>query len=216
MRSFVLAFATFFSLAVRAQQPQPVPSPVRSDTYHRHFGFFIRPDLGLGYISATEATGTSALGDATISGFSGLAGLGIGGAITENVILGVHIFDAVATNPSLSFSSGQAGGTTSNTTMSMFAIGPELTYYFMPANAYLSFTAGISSLSITANNHTSNTDAGFGSRFSLGKEWWVSDHWGLGFSGQLSFSTNNDPSSNAQSHTLTTWAYGASFSATYN
>jgi hypothetical protein len=212
MRSFVLAFATVLSLSVRAQQSQPVPSSL-----HRHFGFFIRPDLGFGYMTATEPTGSAAFGDLTVSGFSGVAGLGIGGAISENVILGVHFFDAVAANPKVSLSSGQSG-TASNVQLTMWGIGPELTYYFMPANVYISATAGVSGVSITqtSNGRTSDTSAGFGSRVTLGKEWWVSDHWGLGLAGHVSFSTNNDPASNGQGNTLTTWVLGAAFSATYN
>jgi hypothetical protein len=165
-------------------------------------------------MTATEATGSS-FGDVTISGLSGLAGLGIGGAISENVILGVHIFDAVATSPSVSLSSGQSANA-SNATLTMWGIGPELTYYFMPSNAYVSATAGISRMSVTSNGRTYDTDPGFGSRVSLGREWWVSDHWGLGLAGHVSFSTNNDPGANGQGYTLTTWAYGATFSATYN
>jgi len=49
---------------------------------------------------------------------------------------------------------------------------------------------------------------------ALGKEWWVSDHWGLGVAGHISFSSNQDPV--ASNNTLTTWAFGAAFSATYN
>jgi hypothetical protein len=42
------------------------------------------------------------------------------------------------------------------------------------------------------------------------------DHWGLGLDGQIGFSTNQDPVGGGRSNTLTTWTFGAAFSATYN
>jgi hypothetical protein len=201
----------------------PAPSPIApggkltlltDHTFNRHFGFFIRPDLGLGYMSSSEATNTS-LGDMTISGLAGVAGLSIGGAIAENVILSAHIYDAVSSNPTVSVASGQSANT-SNASVTMFGVGPELTYYIMPANVYLSGTVALSRMTLTANGRDANTDYGFGTRLTLGKEWWVSSHWGLGLAGHISYASNNDPDSQGGSHTLTSLAYGVAFSATYN
>src|SRR5713226_1245709 len=70
--------------------PEPVAPPVDA-TMHRHFGFFLRPDLGVGYMTTSEPTGTSA-GDVTISGLAGVFGFAIGGAVAENVILAAHLY----------------------------------------------------------------------------------------------------------------------------
>jgi hypothetical protein len=227
MRSF-LKLSTFasvlcLSLSVFAETApmNPAMSPAISaarpgtlladNTINRHFGFFIRPDLGFGYLSSSESSG---LGDATISGVAGVAGLSIGGAVAENLILGAHIFDAVTSNPNVSL--GNASSNTSNASLTMFGVGPELTYYFMPNNIYLSGTVALTRMTFNSNGNDASTDWGFGSRVTLGKEWWVSNHWGLGLSGHISYSANNDPASNGNGNLMSSWAVGAAFSATYN
>jgi hypothetical protein len=224
MRSFLklTLFAALVSASAFAQTSPTDPSMapgarpgtlLADNTINRHLGFFIRPDLGFGYLTSSESTSA---GDATISGFAGLAGVSIGGAVAENVILGAHLFDAVSSNPDVSL-----GGTsvkTSDTTVTMFGIGPELTYYFMPNNIYLSGTLALTRMTVRNNGNDASTDWGFGTRLTLGKEWWVSNHWGLGLSGHVSYSNNNDPATNGSGndHTLSSWAFGAAFSATYN
>jgi len=222
MRSFLklTVFAVLVSASAFAQTLPTGPSMapgarpgtlLPDNTINRHFGFFIRPDLGLGYLTSSEST---PLGDATISGVAGLAGVSIGGAVAENVILGAHLFDAVSSNPDVSL--GGSSANTSDTTVTMFGIGPELTYYFMPNNIYISGTLALTRMTVSSNGNDASTDWGFGTRLTLGKEWWVSDHWGLGLSGHVSYANNNDPDSNGGSHTMSSWAFGAAFSATYN
>jgi hypothetical protein len=181
------------------------------NTINRHFGFFIRPDLGFGYLSSSESTG---VGDVTISGVAGVAGLSIGGAVAENLIFGAHIFDAVTSNPTVS--AGGTSASTSNASLTMIGIGPELTYYFMPNNVYLSGTVALTRMTFNSNGNDASTDWGLGSRVTLGKEWWVSNHWGLGLSGHVSYSANNDPAANGSGNLMSSWAFGAAFSATYN
>ena len=205
-----LAAVLLTGTALMAQDIQPYQAPPRTgfdSTYQRHFGFYIRPDLGFGYLTQTES-------GVTISGLSGLAGVAIGGAIRENSILAVHIIDAVAQNPNVS--SGGLSATANDTTVTMWGIGPQYTYYFMPSNLYLSTTLALTRLHVSSGNNSGDTDWGLGTRIALGKEWWVSDHWGLGVAGHISFSTNQDPVSGGGSSTLTTWTFGAAFSATYN
>jgi hypothetical protein len=205
-----LAAVLLTGTAVLAQdiQPyQPQPRTGYDSTYRKHFGFYIRPDLGFGYLTSTES-------NVTISGLSGLAGVAIGGAIQENSILAVHIIDAVAQNPTVS--SGTFSATANDTTVALWGIGPQYTYYFMPSNMYLSTTLALTRLHSTSGSNSGDSEWGVGTRIAVGKEWWVSDHWGLGVAGHLSFSTNQDPVAGGGSNTLTTWAFGAAFSATYN
>ena len=62
---------------------------------------------------------------------------------------------------------------------------------------------------------TSNdTNWGFGLRAALGKEWWVSDHWGLGIAGHVSLTVNQDSGTNPP--TWTGLGATVAFSATYN
>jgi len=203
------AFVSCLSLSAFADTARPV-SLVGDNTINRHFGFFIRPDFGFGYLTSTESIGGNT---ATLSGFAGVAVVSIGGAVAENLIFGAHIYDAVSANPTLS--SGGTSSSTANSTLTMVGIGPELTYYFMPNNVYVSGTVALSRMTVSSNGNDQSSDWGLGSRVTLGKEWWVSNHWGLGLSGHISYSANNDPT--APNGTLmSSWAFGAAFSATYN
>jgi hypothetical protein len=190
----------------------PAPPPqARPRDQHRHVGFFLRADLGLGYLSSSESAGNETL---TISGAAGFGGLAIGGALSENNILAVHIIDAVSTNPNVSSSAG-GSSSTSNTTVTLWGIGAEYTRYIMPANVYLSGTLALTRMTVESNGNSADTNWGVGGRLALGKEWWVSDHWGLGLAAHLTLSTNEDPTAGG-SNSLTTFGIAAVFSATYN
>ncbi|HKC61835.1 MAG TPA: hypothetical protein VKB92_17230 [Myxococcales bacterium] len=191
--------------AALAQEPAPYQSARTGfdGTYQRHFGFYIRPDLGFGYMSMAGPGGT-------VYGLSGLGGIAIGGAIRENSILAVHFIDSVAQDPSVSGSG--FSGTATGSSLTMFGIGPQYTYYFMPANVYLSTTLALTRLHVSDPAGDFNSDWGLGTRVAVGKEWWVSDHWGLGLAGHFSLSSNQNGAGDA----LTTWALGVVFSTTYN
>ena len=199
--------------AVPASYQPPPPaiapkSPTAFDTRHRHLGGFIRPDLGFGY---QELHGSSGGTDFKMNGFSATFGFAAGGAVSENSILAVHFWDTATSNPSVS--SGGLSGTTSDTTLSVFAIGPQYTIY-TGGNYYFSVTPALSRVTLRANGSSGDSDWGFGLRTAVGKEWWVSDHWGLGLAGHLSFSVNKD--SGSSDATLTGWGATIAFSATYN
>ena len=188
------------------QPGQPVPGGIARDTtYRRHLGFYVRPDLGFGYMTTSES------GD-SIYGLSGMAGVAIGGALQENSILAAHFFGSSISNPT--YSSGGSSFSTSDSSSTLSGFGPQYTYYFMPANVYLSTTLALTRLHLSGPGGSQDSDWGFGTRIALGKEWWVGDHWGLGMVGHVSFSTNQDPT--ASSSSLTTWSFGVAFSATYN
>lgn len=201
-----------FSTAALAQQPMSAPRAAMNNSNNRHLGFFLRPDLGLGYLSASETAGST---DVSISGLAGTFGLDIGGAFVEDWIIGVHVYDAVATNPTVSV--GSRSGTAQNASLSMLAIGPSLTHYFQPTNVYFTFTPAVTTMTTTRSSGASNnTDIGFGAKVAIGKEWWVSEHWGLGLNTHAAFSTNGDPIAAGGSNTLSAWSFGLAFSATYN
>ena len=203
MRRFSrLIFALVGAVAATSAQAQ----------VHAHDGFFLRLDLGGGYLEHSSPT-NSVLGDMKVSGGAGSFGVAVGGAVAENLILAGHLYSSAISNPSISYSSG-ASGNTSDTTMSMVGIGPELTYYFMPVNLYVSGTLAATRLHSSTNGQDGDSDWGVGMRLALGKEWWVSDNWGLGLAGLFSWSSNKDQGAGAP--TISTWGLGVAFSATYN
>jgi hypothetical protein len=182
----------------------------KDDTINRHKGFFLRLDGEGGYLnSSTNVAGSSF----AISGGGAGIGVSIGGAVAEDVILFGHIYDLIATNPSVSSGSSSVG--TSSTSAGTVGYGIGLTYYFMPVNVYLSGTLAITVLTTESNGTRSNTQAGPGGRIAIGKEWWVSDHWGLGLAGQLSFAFNKD-TGDSGAPTWSTVAPSLAFSATFN
>jgi hypothetical protein len=131
-----------------------------------HHGFFLRMDLDAGY---HDTSGGSTTVDGPGAGF----GISIGGNVADNLAL----FGTFAGSGSSGESTRAAHG----------ILGVGLTYYFMPANVFLSGAVGFAGMRITLNDVDYDSDAGFGGRFGVGKEWFVSDSWGLGVAGYFDF-----------------------------
>jgi len=211
MRLLLVAIGVLCSTAALAQEePENNVPKNRDKTINRHLGFFLRLDLGGGYLTASEPT--NGPDNLTISGLAGAFGFGIGGAVAENTILSFHLYDGVALNPNVSL--GSSSGSTNNSSLTMIGYGLGITQYVMPANVYVSVTPALTRISATANGNDSTSNWGFGGSLALGKEWWVSDHWGLGIVAHVDGSWNTDSGSGKP--TLTTYVLGLSFSATFN
>lgn len=190
----------------RAQDfPGPPPPPPR-DTAHRHDGFFLRTHIGPAY------THMSADG-ATIKGNGGGFGLAIGGAVQDNLIVYGELFDDVAVGPEIEIDglSGEAG---EDTAAGVVGVGVGLAYYIMPANVYVSGTLTSARLTTQVDGEQiGQSDFGLGLSGMLGKEWWVSDNWGLGFAAQAFVGQMKDKDDGP---TFTTMAAAVVLSATYN
>jgi hypothetical protein len=200
--------ASFQPVPATPGQSPGTSSPAPFDTKHRHLGAFVRPDLGFGYAYMSASSNGS---DASIKGLAGSFGIAVGGAVSENSILAFHLWDVVATNPTVTV--GGFSASNADATLTIIALGPEYTRYFGD-NLYFSVTPSLSRATLSTGGNSSDTNWGFGLRAGFGKEWWVSDHWGLGLVGQFSFSANQDTGSNPP--TWTGWGGTVSFSATYN
>ncbi len=178
----------------------------------RHDGFYLRLNLaGLGFGSAqTEAEGTTE----RIYGLASVVDLGIGGAVTENLILHGDIFGPALVNPR--FSSGGEAYETDKTTVSCMGLGGGITYYFMPVNFYLTAIVGLAKMQIEIENEqVGNTDVGFSLQLSLGKEWWVSENWGLGIGGSFALQAMKGTVA-ADSPVWKIFSGAVLFSVTYN
>jgi hypothetical protein len=189
------------------EPPPAPPRPVQS-TAHRHLGFFLRLDIGLGYLNSSATQGGV---DASMGGFAMPLGIAIGGAVAENVILAADLWGSLAFSPTLKLGSSSANP--SDTSFSLSGLGLNFTYYFMPANVYVSVSPSMTFVSLTSQNVTTDTEIGFGAKVGIGKEWWVGDHWGLGVAGQFFLGINNDQGG---SPTWTSLGGALAFTATYN
>jgi len=173
---------------------------------NEHEGFYLRLHLGGGGVSMTTP-------NASASGAGAAFGISIGGAVAPNVILYAAGFDDVAIDPNIRY--GSLSGPAGDATAGVYGFGPGVAIYFMPVNVYLSATVALSHIIVEQHDaDIARSNWGPGISLMLGKEWWASDHWGLGvalqvYGGRIPAGGDGNP----------TWSVGAlslAFSATYN
>jgi len=189
--------------------PASSPTPPADPTAHRHLGFFFRADVGVGYVWSGASEGGTTV---SVSSIAVPVGFAVGGAVAENWILAGEGWGSYGPSPRLKFGSSSASA--SDTEFYVTGFGLAVVHYFMPANVYLSLTPGVSRLTSQSGGSTGQTQLGFGAKLAVGKEWWVSDHWGLGIAVEALFALNNDQGAGAPA--WTTLGGGLTFSATYN
>ena len=148
--------------------------------------------------------------DLSMNGMGGIFSFQIGGVISKNLILFGDFSSVTVTDPDLEW--GGREGTTSETALSSSSFGGGITYYIMPSNIYFSFSLLMSKTTIEFENSKADSDSGFGINLSVGKEWWVSDDWGIGAALWGHYSSMDD----GEGNTITNNAYGVTFSATLN
>jgi hypothetical protein len=161
------------------------PGAVAGGKPRTHDRFFLRMAVGGGWFGNTlDGVG----GTVDFSGFAGDGDIAIGGMVSPNLALHGTMFGWAATNPDLKVE--PIGSGTANGTVTLSAFGGGLTYYFMPANAYLSGSLGFGNFGLDPDGgpHTETGD-GLALELTAGKEWWVGNSWGLGISGAYMFSS---------------------------
>ncbi len=177
--------------------------------YHTHDGFALQLDLGLGGMSSSASQGGT---DFKLSGTAGEFSVLVGGAVVENLIIGAHFWGVSVSSPTAEVN-GQSLGS-SDSTLGLSGFGANITYYIMPVNMYLSASPSVGVLTAKSGGSSSSTESGFAIRLAVGKEWWVSDNWGIGANLQYAHSSNKDKGTNPPTWG-TNW-FGVAFSATYN
>ncbi len=180
---------------------------------HMHDGFFMRVNLGAGYLHASESYG--GITD-TFSGAGFAFAAAFGGAVVPNLIIYGEVLGITVPDPDLSSTDG-TNVNLSGVDLTMVGIGPGIAYYFMPINLYLSGTLTFTQMSFSDSysNATSDTNVGIGFSFTVGKEWWVGRDWGLGLAGQLQLASMGD-NVGGYSTRMTAEVFSLLFSATYN
>lgn len=195
------------------------PGPALAKGERRtHDGFFMRLSAGLGtanpQVHGSPYYVYDVLGDGT-----GDMNIAVGGIVAPN--LAVH-----GTLWGWAFRDVKAGITRRDSlgtiplegTLYLTAFGAGMTYYFAPANAYVSASVGSGSLTGT-NELAGTTEHGLALEVTLGKEWWVSDTWGLGLNGGFSWFNCREGESSPITIGGESWSgpsYGLRISATFN
>jgi hypothetical protein len=102
-------------------------------------------------------------------------------------------------------------------TAGAYLFGPAVTYYFMPANVYVTGAVGLSALTLRtsdADDDGESTDVGLGVNLDAGKEFWVGPDWGLGVAARVWWSMIKDKEGTLESDVSFVGA-ALLFSATY-
>ncbi len=174
-----------------------------------HHGVFFRGLLGAGGFQTSSTQGTDSY---KVSGSGGGLGLALGGAVTPSLIVYGEVFDDVASSPTFTMN-GQMSSSGSDVRAGVVGFGPGLAYYF-PSNFYLGGALVAARLTIQQNGQEiGRSDTGVGVDLHVGKEWWVSDSWGIGLALQLFVGSIPDNQVNASWKTS---GGTLAFSATYN
>lgn len=143
-----------------------------------HNGVYVHLHVGGGFTSIKGSDGNG--NTIKLSGGGPSFTVAVGGAVAPNLALFGNFFLTFATQPQVSSSSYGNGQATGDALFG--GLGAGVVYYFMPANIYLSGAIGAVHFQADDSNskvvYTSATGVGF--QALIGKEFWVSDHWGLG------------------------------------
>jgi opacity protein-like surface antigen len=208
MKRLAVVVGLLLAGAAGAQDSAPVVpiAPARPMTtgYQTHDGFYLNLGLGFGALNSEG-------GGLKLEGTGPGLNLALGGAMNRNLLIGGRIFSVSAQDPKVTidgFGSGTASGSNN-----LVGYGFDLLYY-TDENFYFGVSPALTRLSFTADNGgTGNTDVGFGLRLAAGKEWWVSDNWGLGLNLEFVHASNKDSGSDV---TISSNWFGVAFSATFN
>lgn len=203
----LLVLANFSYVPLKAQSTNENLTGV-----HQHDGFYLRFHAGFGPGKMIEE---NVLGsDLTLEGVASIFRFQIGGTISRNLILFGEFGGFTVVDPKLEWQG--VVGTISKTYFAITDVGIGLSYYFMPANIYMSSTIAFSSNEIEVDDANINrrSDTGLGLYLSVGKEWWVGSQWGLGVAICGHFSHTKDTIFN-QEYPINNAVLGLVFSATF-
>jgi len=180
-----------------------------------HDGFYLRMQLGL---AAAELEGRVPGSTVTYGGAGASAGLAIGYSVAPHLTLYLDLLIAGASGTTPRVNGFAQTGTKRGA--NMFGVGPGLSFDFGP-NLFAAATVLLAGVYVEDNNGSSVADSKSGAALELqfGKEWWASDNWGLGLSGQFIYGAMKGSDPDPTLLAVPDWRIvtGAIlFSATYN
>jgi hypothetical protein len=155
---------------------------------HRHDGFFLRLTLGVG--GGVVGLDTDGSDDVGFVGGGWASSIDIGGSNGDNLAFFVRLREASLASPGVYIDDNKVGDADAST-ITQGMLGGGISYFIMPLNMYLGAAVG---LAVIAGRYRRpgrdelkyNGDVGFGFDGEIGKEWWVSDDWGVGVAARVS------------------------------
>jgi hypothetical protein len=160
----------------------PPPVPERLPT-----GLYLRAEVAFGAVGSGAWTSPEA--PDSVASFWGpilMFGVSLGGTVSEDFVIAAEFWGSALLAPEFSPSTATGGGG------ALLAFGPQFTWYWMPANIYLSITPAVSFLSLTVNGTTTHAQPGFGFKAAFGWEIRVARDLALGPAIQAQFSMNRN------------------------
>lgn len=181
-----------------------------ADGYQEHDGFYLSLGLGVvgGNINDSYQSQTIAFG-----GLGSDIDIKIGGSITSDVILFGMLSSKAVSGPTITMG-GQTVTAPDNFYIGEGMLGAGIAHY-TENNLFFSGAVGSGNFTILdVNKSGSSSTSGRGLSFQLkfGKEWWVSDNWGLG----LNLNYSKTMVSLPYSEELNSNRFGVQFCATFN
>jgi len=205
MRSLLLSAAV---AVVCLAAPSAAHAQVTEPFTHR--GIFLRLEGGGGYMNSNVSYDSAS---ATVSGGALYGGFALGGAIAENLMLYGEIWGMGAPNPTVSI--GSSSTTANNSTLNYGGLGIGIGYFFV-SNIFLGVSVDATRLGVTdSNGDDSHSDIGGALTLTLGKQWFISDHLGLGLSLKGIGGGNRDNNNDSSSATYKTFTGLGTVTLTY-
>lgn len=145
-------------------------------------------------------------------------GTAVGGAVFPNLILYGQFILTTLSSAEVTVN-GQAFGNANND-VNLIGLGPGVAYYFAGPNVFIAETVALTQIyTDDANVAVRESEWGWSLETLIGKEWWVSQDWGLGIAGQFVFGKMKAKPIPGMTTSVPTWTAisgGLLFSATYN
>ncbi len=200
-----------------AYPPPAPPPPAHPPGAGVHDGGYIRLQLGLNWTGVTARVGSDTV---TYNGAGGSISAAFGYSFTQHLILYAEFFDAGAIDATV-----KTNGASTNTGQSMLGtdlsgLGLGAAYYFGP-NVFAAATVLDCQIDVSDSSGATLVESqnGLGLELLFGKEWWASDNWGLGVSGQVIFASMKGKDTDLVLNQVPSWhttSLSLLFSATYN
>ncbi|MCF0224770.1 MAG: outer membrane beta-barrel protein [Fibrobacter sp.] len=169
---------------------------------HTHDGFFLNLALGAGYQKTTLSTHDE---DFDVAGGLGSPAFNfkIGGRIVDNLILHASIINMYSAKVYKQLKDDYS-------MIGESMMGAGVTYY-LPYNFFGTASLGMGRVFSVEDDDLDYSDYGFGLQAGVGKEWWVSDNWGLGVSAMFTYVSVSEDHVDCSAPGI-----AIMFSATYN
>jgi hypothetical protein len=183
-------------------QTPPTPARARDPSAERHDGVMLRGTFGFGGISDVFDTDAGSEKHSRLSGGGAALSFDVGGAVAENTIVHARLASLYTSDPHVRIDGANYDQDKHDYTAALL-LAPAVTYYFMPANVYLTGAFGLSWVAQRyhdsfGDRHTRFSSAGPGFNVDVGKEWWGADQIGVGLAGRFWYSRISDETSDGR------------------